>query len=145
MSSGAQTIAQDGLPANQAPKSDGFAAAWLGRHAPPTSKVIHMKYASPFIMVLILGSMLGCASLMEDDLNAITAFNPYITKDGKQSFRFVAKNKPPSYYKNSDVQETHETWISNELGKRQYCTKGYEIVSKQNAGDDNLIYEGVCK
>ena len=110
-----------------------------------TIRVIHMKYVSPFIMVLLLASMLGCTSLMEDDLNAITFFNPYITKDGKQSFRFVAKNKLPSYYKNADVQQTHEAWISNELGKRQYCTKGYEIVSKTSAGDDNIIYEGVCK
>ena len=98
-----------------------------------------MKYTSRSIVVLLLGTMLGCASLMEDDLNAITAFSPYITKDGKQSFRFVAKNKLPSYYKNADVQQTHEEWISNELGKRQYCTKGYEIVSKTNAGDDGII------
>lgn len=105
----------------------------------------HVKYTLRSIVLLFLGTLLGCASLMEDDLNAITAFSPYITKDGKQSFRFVAKNKLPSYYKDADIQQTHETWISNELGKRQYCTKGYEIVSKTNAGDDNIIYEGVCK
>jgi hypothetical protein len=104
-----------------------------------------MKYIAQFIVVLLLGSMLGCASLMEDDLNAITAFNPYVTKDGKQSFRFVAKNKLPSYYKNADVQQTHETLISNELGKRQYCMKGYEIMSKTTGKDDTIIYEGVCK
>lgn len=33
MSSGAQAIALGELPANQTPKSDGFAAAWLGRYA----------------------------------------------------------------------------------------------------------------
>lgn len=104
-----------------------------------------MKYALPLIIVLLLVNILGCTSLMKDDLNAITAFNPYINKDGKQSFRFVAKNRLPSYYKNADVQQTHEAWISNELGKRQYCTKGYEIVNKTNAGDDNFFYEGVCK
>ncbi len=83
--------------------------------------------------------------MMEDDVNAITAFNPYITKDGKQSFRFVAKSKPPSYYKDADVQTVHESWISNELGKRQYCTKGFEIVSKTEVEGNNIIYEGVCK
>lgn len=105
----------------------------------------HMKYTSRSIVVFLLGVMLGCVSLMEDDLNSITAFNPYITKDGKQSFRYVAKNKLPSYYKNADVQQTHEVWISNELGKRQYCTKGYKIVSTTSAGEGNIIYEGVCK
>ena len=102
-----------------------------------------MNYASRSIVAILLAMMLGCASLT--DTNAITAFSPYITKDGKQSFRFVAKTKLPSYYKDADVQQTHEAWISNELGKRQYCTKGYEIVSKTNAGDDHIIYEGVCK
>lgn len=104
-----------------------------------------MKLVSRFIVALFLWSTLGCVPLMSDDINAITAFSPYITKDGKQSFRFVAKNTLPSYYKNADIQKTHEAWISNELGKRQYCIKGYEIVSKTNAGDDNIIYEGVCK
>ena len=104
-----------------------------------------MRLANRVLIVILFGTMLGCVSLMEDDLNAITMFNPYITKDGKQSFRFVAKKKLPSYYKNADVQETHEAWISNELGKRQYCTSGYEIVSKTNGVDDTIIYEGVCK
>lgn len=104
-----------------------------------------MKYIPQFVVALLLGSMLGCASLMEDDLIEITAFNPYVTKDGKQSFRFVAKNKLPSYYKNADVQQTHEVLISNELGKRQYCMKGYEIVNKTAGIDDTIIYEGVCK
>ena len=104
-----------------------------------------MKHVSQIILCCILGSMLGCASLMGDDLKSITAFNPYLTKDGNQSFRFIAKNKLPSYYKNADVQRTHEIWISNELGARQYCTKGYEIVSKTEASDNNIIYEGVCK
>lgn len=104
-----------------------------------------MKYIPQFVVALLLGGMLGCASLMEDNLNAITAFNPYVTKDGKQSFRFVAKNKLPSYYKNADVQQTHEALISNELGKRQYCMKGYEIVNKTVGMDETIIYEGVCK
>jgi len=82
---------------------------------------------------------------MGDDVRAITAFNPYITKDGRQSFRFVAKNKLPSYYGNADLQHTHESWISNELGKRQYCMKGYEIVSKTPTSEDLIVYEGVCK
>ena len=95
------------------------------------------------ITILLCGLVLGCVAL-GDDLNSMSAFNPYITKDGKQSFRFVAKKKLPSFYKDADVQTTHETWISNELGKRQYCMKGYDIVSKTEA-EDNIIYEGVCK
>ena len=95
------------------------------------------------ITILLCGLVLGCVAL-GDDLNSMSAFNPYITKDGKQSFRFVAKKKLPSFYKDADVQTTHETWISNELGKRQYCMKGYDIVSKTEV-EGNIIYEGVCK
>jgi len=102
-----------------------------------------MNIFSSIGTVLVFGLMLGCAA-MQDDVNSISAFNPYITKDGKQSFRFVAKKKLPSFYKNADVQSTHEAWISNELGKRQYCMKGYEIKSKTEV-EDNIIYEGVCR
>lgn len=86
----------------------------------------------------------GCA-IISDDINAITAFNPYITKDGKQSFRFVASSTLPSYYGNADIQQVHESLISNELGRRQYCTKGYEIKSQTKPYPDHIIYEGVCK
>lgn len=86
----------------------------------------------------------GCA-VISDDLNAITAFNPYITKDGKQSFRFVASSTLPSYYGDADIQQVHESLISNELGRRQYCIKGYEIVSKSNPDGEHIIYEGACK
>jgi hypothetical protein len=102
-----------------------------------------MNITSCIVTILLCGIMLGCAATA-DSLNSITAFNPYITKDGKQSFRFVAKKTLPSIYKSSDVQSAHEAWISNELGKRQYCMRGYEIVSKTEA-EDNIIYEGVCR
>jgi hypothetical protein len=104
-----------------------------------------MKYVPQLPVALILVSLMGCTSLMADDLNAMRAFSPYITKDGKQSFRFVAKNKLPSSYGNADLQQTHESWISNELGKRQYCIKGYEIVSKTPTSEDMIVYEGICK
>ena len=103
----------------------------------------HMNIASSIGAALVFGIMLGCAAI-QDDVNSISAFNPYITKDGKQSFRFVAKKRLPSFYKNADVQSTHEAWISNELGKRQYCMKGYDIVTKTEV-EDNIIYEGVCR
>lgn len=109
------------------------------------TKGSNMKCISQLFVALVLGSLFGCTSLMADELNAMSAFSPYITKDGKQSFRFVAKNKLPSYYGNADVQQIHESWISNELGKRQYCMKGYEIVSKTPAAEDMILYEGVCK
>ena len=97
-------------------------------------------------------SLLSCASLaillaacasMDEDPRTYTAFSPYITKDGKQSFRFVAKNRlPPSYP--ISMAQLHEQLIGNELGKRQYCMRGYDIVSTTNV-DDNIIYEGVCR
>lgn len=87
----------------------------------------------------------ACATMITDPINSITGFNPYVTKDGVQSFRFVAKNKLPSYLEGQDLRQMHETFISNELGKRQYCMRGYEIVSVTNVGSDNLLYEGICK
>ena len=83
--------------------------------------------------------------MITDPVNSITAFNPYITKDGVQSFRFVAKSKLPSYLEGQDIRQIHETQISNELGKRQYCTRGYNIVSVTEVQGNNLVYEGVCK
>ena len=87
----------------------------------------------------------ACTSMITDPVNSITAFNPYITKDGVQSFRFVAKSKLPSYLESQDIRQIHETQISNELGKRQYCTRGYNIVSVTEVQGNNLVYEGVCK
>ena len=88
----------------------------------------------------------ACTSLVTDPINSMTGFNPYITKDGVQSFRFVASNKLPSYLEGQDIRQIHETQISNELGKRQYCTRGYNIVSVTEVQRNNLlIYEGVCK
>lgn len=74
----------------------------------------------------------------------MTGFTPYVTKDGIQSFRFVAKDTLPSHFAGQDLRQIHETLISNELGRRQYCMRGYEIVSVTTVGGDNLLYEGIC-
>jgi hypothetical protein len=95
-------------------------------------------------LVVAVGSG-ACATLITDPINSGTAFNPYVTKDGVQSFRFVAKNKLPSYLEGQDLRRVHETLISNELGKRQYCMRGYDIVSVTNVGSENFLYEGICK
>ena len=104
-----------------------------------------MKTAAMLVIISLLAGILGCTPLLSDDINSLTSFSPYIDKDGKQRFRFVAKNKLPSYYKDADVRQTHESWIAYELGKRQYCTKGWQIVSVTSAPEDSLIYEGICK
>jgi hypothetical protein len=62
-----------------------------------------------FISVSLL-NLYGCC-FVSDDLKAVTAFSPYITKDGQQSFRFVANTKLPSYYGDADPQEMHESLI----------------------------------
>jgi hypothetical protein len=101
------------------------------------------KILKQAMCISALGLLAGCASMMTDDIAGMSAFNPYITKEGVQAFRFVAQPRLPSYYQGADVQETHEQWISNELGKRQYCLGGYEIVSVSEQGG-MLVYEGVC-
>jgi hypothetical protein len=90
----------------------------------------------PLIVVLVVAA--GSGACVTDPINSITAFTPYVTKDGVQSFRFVAKNKLPSYLEGQNLRQMHETFISTELGKRQYCMRGYEIVSVTNVGSDNL-------
>ncbi len=93
--------------------------------------------------VIALIALSGCA--MTDEINMITSFSPYVTKEGQQAFRYVASATLPSYYGSADVQKTHETWIGTELGQRQYCLNGWEIVSTTPAPEGRLIYEGICK
>ena len=100
-----------------------------------------MRYAPLILFTTLFVGIAGCAPLTSSDLSS---FNPYITKDGQQSFRFVANNKLPSYYKDADIQQIHEAWISNEMGRRQYCTNGYNIESQTNSGEF-IVYEGTCK
>lgn len=94
-------------------------------------------------VAFLLLPLAGCVTDPENPLGP-TAFNPYIAPDGKQLFRFVVPQKLPSYYNQADLPKIHEQLIANELGKRQYCTRGYEIVSKTNV-DNRIIYEGICK
>lgn len=101
-------------------------------------------YSRLFNAALILGGS-ACTSMVTDPGKSITAFNPYITKDGAHSFRFVAKSKLPSYFEGDDIRQIHEQQISNELGNRRYCTNGYSIASVTEVHGSNLVYEGVCK
>lgn len=87
----------------------------------------------------LLAVLAGCAT------NELAMFNPYITKDGVQAFRFVGNDTLPSNLRGQDLRQLHEARISNELGKRQYCMRGYEIISVVNTGHNSLVYEGVCK
>ena len=93
----------------------------------------------------LTGWLLFVVSVCAQAQTIDSAFNPYITKDGVQSFRFVAKDKLPSYLGGQDIRAVHETLISNELAKRQYCLKGYEIVSVTPVSGGILVYEGKCK
>jgi hypothetical protein len=77
---------------------------------------------------LIGGWVLFVAASWTHGQTLDSVFDAYITKDGVQSFRFVAKDTLPSYHAGQDIRAVHETQISNELGKRQYCLKGYEIL-----------------
>jgi hypothetical protein len=104
-----------------------------------------MRTGTLIAFLVIAAGSSACATLITDPINSGTAFSPYVTRDGVQSFRFVAKNKLPSYLEGQDLRQMHETLISNELGKRQYCMRGYEIVSVKNVASDNLLYEGICK
>lgn len=96
-------------------------------------------------MRMISGWLLFLVAALAQGQTIDSAFNPYITKDGVQSFRFTAKDKLPSYLAGQDIRAVHETLISNELGKRQYCLKGYEIISVTPVPGGMLLYEGKCK
>jgi hypothetical protein len=113
---------------------------FLGR-CNPISKALMVTSAHGWVPLLVI----CLASCMTDPANPLgpTAFSPYITADGKHSFRFVASSTLPSNYNQADLPKIHEQLIANELGKRQYCPKGYQIVSKMTVAN-NIIYEGVC-
>ena len=100
------------------------------------------------IRLLILAGMLvaiaGCVSMTGEDTSYMTSFIPSIFKDGKKQFMYVAGNRLPSYYQDADITKTHEAWIARELGSRQYCTSGYDIINTTASGD-HIVYEGLCK
>lgn len=75
----------------------------------------------------------------------VTAFAPHIEKDGTQSFTYIANKEYPTFGSNLTPKEMHEQLISSELGKRQFCMKGYEIVSATVEVGGNIFYKGVCK
>lgn len=94
-------------------------------------------------IVSLLWCVLSAPTLAGDDESIAFTFDfaVNVTKERKQGFRFVT----PSPSVDKDVEpETHEALISNELGKRQYCLKGWEIVSTP-VEKKYSIYEGVCK
>lgn len=100
-----------------------------------------------FIIAAFLSAFLisGCASTTPSYSNMVTAFAPHIEKDGTHSFTFIANKNYPTYGSNFTPREMHEQLISSELGKRQFCMKGYEIVSEKEAAGGSIIYKGACK
>ena len=94
----------------------------------------------------LLSLLSGCSSVfMSDTSNMVTAFAPQIEKDGTRTFTFIANKNFPTYGSGASYTEIHEKLISSELGKRQYCMEGYEIVSSQEVSGGNIFYTGRCK
>ncbi len=96
---------------------------------------------------VVLGlTLLWCvlnAPTLAADSESITFtfdFGVNVTKERKQGVRFVTTS--PSIYRDVERETLHEK--STELGKRQYCPKGWEIVSKTPV-KSKYSYEGVCK
>lgn len=93
-----------------------------------------------FTLVILTAVLVGCVS---NAMKEYTVFNPYVTKDGKQSFTFVAHKELPSYLDGFDRQAYHEGAIGNELGAWKYCLDGYEITDVKEV-ENSVIYTGVC-
>lgn len=75
----------------------------------------------------------------------VTAFAPHIDKDGAHTFTFIANKDYPTFGSNLTPKEMHEQLISSELGTRQFCTSGYEIVSATEEAGGTMLYKGKCK
>lgn len=66
------------------------------------------------------------------------SLHPYVSQDGRQQFRFVASK--------AAGDETHKDQIASELGRRQYCMNGWDVLSVDRTADPNfVIYEGACR
>lgn len=61
---------------------------------------------------------------------------PYVSQDGRQLFRYVVTNTNES---------AHKDMIAAELGRRQYCMSGWNIISADPTADRKfVVYEGAC-
>jgi hypothetical protein len=90
----------------------------------------------------LLWCVLNAPTLAADDESIAFTFDfgVNVTKEREQGFRFVTPS--PSISKDVERETLHET--STELGKRQYCPKGWEIVGKTPV-KSKYSYKGVCK
>lgn len=101
-----------------------------------------MRARTVVLGLTLLWCVLNAPTLAADDESIAFTFDfgVNVTKERKQGFRFVTPS--PSIYKDVERETLHEK--STELGKRQYCPKGWEIVSKTPV-KSKYSYEGVCK
>ncbi len=102
----------------------------------------------PAIAALVL--LAGCSLVQGPELPATAGghFTPAISKDGVQGFTMnaVGKGSPDE----PAIKAEHEQMIAQELGRRQFCLKGYDLVStKKNVEPGSLyygvVYTGRCK
>lgn len=101
-----------------------------------------MRARTVVLGVTLLWCALNAPTLAAGDESIAFTFDfgVNVTKERKQGFGFVTLN--PSIYKDVELETLHEK--SNELGKRQYCPKGWEIVSGTPV-NSKYRYEGMCK
>lgn len=98
-----------------------------------------MRVFSGFIIALVAGCV-------QYPTAPVTVLTPAISKEGMQSFTFITTEQLPIHYpKGTEARKAHEELIAIELGKRQYCLKGYEIVSVEPWANEYLKYNGLCK
>ncbi|MFZ3193727.1 MAG: hypothetical protein WA154_11060 [Moraxellaceae bacterium] len=92
----------------------------------------------------------GCSALQGPEYPATGAghFTPTISKDGVHGFTYnlVGKGSP----EDPAIQAEHELRLSQELGRRQFCLKGYELTGTERkvaTGSPyyGVVYTGQCK
>ena len=102
-----------------------------------------MKSSFYILSAAVVFCAAGCGGL---PANQLSLFTPSVSKEGVPSFTFTTYEKlVSSYPKDADPRLAHEALISLELGRRQYCMKGYDITSVEPYAEIYLKYTGVCK
>jgi hypothetical protein len=104
-------------------------------------------YVIPAIAALV---MTGCAAMdpLRDVPTLASNFSPTISKNGTKGFTFTAVGNGDATIQ--ATAEDHERMISRELGRRQFCMNGYDILGSDRKASESgssyvVTYTGRCK
>jgi len=104
-------------------------------------------YVIPAIAALALA---GCAALGDSGYGpmAFARLTPTVSQDGTQGFTFNVGGK--ASLDDPGLRALHEQALAEQLGRRQFCMKGYDLVVTEKHQEESgrfysMVYTGKCK